>query len=208
MDRESPDLTTYTASVTPLPADLPALPDAPLVGAFDWLTPPSHELDWAVAGPPGSPTFDVRSVDRLEALAAAQDVSLPGPFVTFLRSERRHWVRSWTGCWLELPTRLVKLPGTNLPVVRFLNDQQGVVFWYLVISPDGDDRGVVVSEDLLDADEPSAEAEPAPIYLCGSSFEAFMLRYWLENEILFRTEADEPLSDLQQEYAERWRPHR
>jgi hypothetical protein len=199
------ELTTYA---TRAPSELPPLPDLRLDGSFDWLTPPGRQLDWAIAGSPGGPAFDVRSVDRLERLAAERHVSPPRPLLGFLRSDKRHWVRSYTGCWLELPDRLVTFPGTNAVAIRFLNDQQGVVFWYLAVSPGGDDLGVVASADLLDAPEPSLDEEAAAPMKVAPSFEAFLLRYWLENEIAFRTQDGEPLSEIQREYAARWRPHR
>ena len=35
-----------------------------------------------------------------------------------------------------------------------------------------------------------------------------MLRFWIENEIWFRTRDGEPLTDVQQEYADEMRSHR
>ena len=199
------ELGTYAAKSA---ADMPPLPDVRLDGSFDWLTPPGRELDWAISGSPGDPPFDVGSVDRLERLAADHHVSVPRPLIAFLRSERRTWIRSFTGCWLDLPDRLVTFPGTDVLAIRFLNDQQGVVFWYLAVSPAGDDLGVVASADLLDSPEPSIDDDAERPMLVAPSFEAFLLRYWLENEIAFRTTAGEALTDIQREYAERWRPHR
>lgn len=188
--------------------DIPALPEVRLDGTFAWLPDPGEDHEWAIGASNGSPQFDVASVGRLEALAVASGVTMPAVLLSFLRSERRNWIRSVTGCWLDLPTTLVKLPGTEALAIRFLNDQQGVCFWHVAASPAGQELGVVVSDDLFDSSEPWLEGRPAATYLCAPSFEAFMLRTWLESEIWFRTEDNEPLSDLQREYAERARPAR
>ena len=191
--------TTY---VTRSADEVPALPDLQLDGTFRWLPDPDEDLDWAIGS-----EFDVQSIDRLEEATNAIGISVPGPLVAFLRSEKRNWIRSATGCWLDLPTRLVNVPGSDAIAIRFLNDQQGVCFWYVTVSQTGEDLGIVVSEGLFDAPEPSPEDEAADALVCAPSFEAFMLRFWIENEIWFRTRDHEPLTDVQSQYADRMRSH-
>jgi hypothetical protein len=138
----------------------------------------------------------------LATAAAELGLQLPAPFETFLGSERRNRIRSATGCWLELPQRLVILPGTSAYAVRFLNDQQGALFWYVALGGTGD-MGVIVSNDLFDATEPWLDDQVEPeTYLCAPSVEAFLYRFWLENEIHFRTAERAPLSPAQQRYLE------
>jgi len=198
------DRATY---VTRSGDEVPALPDMPLDGTFSWLPDPGKDLDWAIGS-----EFDVRSVDRLEEAATAIALPLPGPLVTFLRSEKRNWIRSATGCWLDLPARLVNVPGFDAIAIRFLNDQQGSCFWYVTVSPAGEELGVVVSVGLFDAPEASPEASPedeaADAVLCAPSFEAFMLRSWIESEIFFRSLDHEPLTDVQRQYLEQSAAHR
>jgi hypothetical protein len=89
--------------------------------------------------------------------------------------------------------------------VRFLNDQQGVLFWYLALGKAGDE-GVVVSNDLLDADEPWLEdPHERQIYFCARSFEEFLYRFWLESEIYFRSQDGTPLTPAMQRYASHYR---
>ena len=185
------EATTYTTRSLD---DLPPLSDLPLDGTFGWLPNPEMALDWAIGGSPGQTQFDPKSVDWLERVADATGISLPQPLIGFLRSEKRNWFRSVTGCWLELPTRLVNVPGKDAVAIRFLNDQQGVQFWYATVAPSGEEQGVVASDDLFDAPEPWLEGGIAETYVCAPSFEAFMFRFWIENEIWFRTQDHQPLT--------------
>jgi hypothetical protein len=204
MERERPagwvgpgglnDRTTY---VTRSADDVPTLPDIRLDGTFSWLPDPGKDLDWAIGS-----EFDVRSVDRLEGVADTKGITLPGPLVAFLKSEKRNWVRSATGCWLDLPSDLVSVPGTDATAIRFLNDQQGAQFWYATVSPAGEELGVIASDDLFDAPEPWLDGAAAETYVCAPSYEAFLLRFWIENEIWFRTRDNEPLTDAQRRYAD------
>lgn len=190
-----------TYCLFPLEA-LPPLPEKELHGPFDWLSDPGRRLEWAIGSPEPGREFRPASLGELATTAAELGLQLPAPFETFLGSERRNRIRSATGCWLELPQRLVILPGTTAYAVRFLNDQQGVLFWYVVLGATGD-MGVVVSNDLIDATEPWLDDQvDTETYLCAPSFEAFLYRFWLENEIYFRTDEGAPLSPAQQRYLE------
>src|SRR5688572_31853206 len=74
---------------------------------------------------------------------------------------------------MRRPPRPTLFPYTTLfrSAVRFLNDQQGVFFWYLALDAAGD-QGVVVSDDLFDTDEAWLEApSERQIYRCARSFE-------------------------------------
>ena len=181
-------------------ADLPLLPDVPLNGGFEWLPDPGRRLEWAIgaSGPKGP--FDVGAIPALADEAARSGVAIPVSLDTFLRSERRDWIRSVTGCWLDLPERVVNVPGSDARVIRFLNDQQGVQFWYAAVGPEGEEA-VLVSNDLFDAPEPWLDpTEVAETYVCAPSVEAFLLRIWIESEIWFRSKEGTPLTDLQQRY--------
>ena len=82
-------------------------------------------------------------------------------------------------------------------LVRFLSDSQGCLFWYLYLAPDGD-HAVLSSRDFYGA--PSEEEgyfsgrwsegvrearKTENLSFAAESFEAFICRFWIENEIWF-----------------------
>lgn len=85
----------------------------------------------------------------------------------------------------------VALGGRTL--IRFLNDQQGVVFWYLDLA-----GPVLATNRYVDTDTNPAETN---VYLVADSFEEFLYRYWLENLLWRRPSSNIPLSSPQAAYA-------
>ena len=154
-------------------------------GALGWLPRPAHELEWTLGASDTDRIFDARTVDRSLRLCADEGFVLPPAMTLFLTSERRNWIRSATGCWLDLSDRLVTIPDTGVRALRFMNDQQGVLYWYLALE-NGGERGVVVSNDMLDDDEPFVFEIEVETFVCASSFEEFLYRYWIENEIFVK----------------------
>jgi hypothetical protein len=73
-------------------------------------------------------------------------------------------------------------------LVRFLADSQGCLFWYLFIDADGTDHAVVCSPGFYGSPEEHWDDEapdPNEIVFSEESFEAFLCRFWIENEICF-----------------------
>jgi len=176
-------------------ADLKELPH-PLDGTFAWVTKlPAHD-EWAIG--------DERAAelpDQLEsALESAKEnnASLPTEFVTFIRTPDWHKrLRSATGCYLDVAESL--LPFANGYLLRFLNDQQGCAFWYIFTNADGSDHCVVSSYEYFDADDMDYEIEElkeTDFHVWASSFEGFVSRFWIENEINFANYDDTPPPDV------------
>jgi len=95
-------------------------------------------------------------------------------------------IRSVGACYLEVAQSV--LPFAKGYLTRFLADQQGSAFWYLYACQGKSDHCVVSSYEYFDADDMGDEIdEPreTDFQFCAESFEAFLLRFWLENEILF-----------------------
>jgi hypothetical protein len=73
-------------------------------------------------------------------------------------------------------------------LVRFLADSQGCIFWYLYMTSDGGDHAVVASPGFYGTElEGWQDEKPNPdeIVFSAGSFEEFLCRFWLENEIRF-----------------------
>jgi hypothetical protein len=163
------------------------LPDA-LRGDFHWLPDPGRRLAWTITERDGR-EFDPAPMSRLVGDAARLGLRMPASFTRFLGdAELRSRIRSFTGCWLDLPERLAELPDLEGRVFRFLNDQQGAVYLYLALGPDGD-RGVVVSSGLLDVGErhddgTSNHFDQWSLH-CAPTFEAFLYGFLDRERALF-----------------------
>lgn len=185
---------------------LPALP-FDLRGDFAWLR--SAPIQQENIGQDLEAT-NPDCLRRLQDAASRGGVSLPAPFTTFLTSKAL-WsrVRSNTLCHLSVCPDLVPSPIGSGFLVRFLADSQGCLFWYLHLSRDGSDHAVVSSPCFYGAPDEAWDDEPADasgIAFCAESFEEFMGRFWLENEIWFACHGKTPLTDAAREYvASYWR---
>ena len=198
-----PDIGTYGRY------EFDLLPPAPfeLRGDFDWLaSAPDH----------GANSIGVQqaaenagSLARLREASARLGVKLPEAFTRFMESpglQRR--VRSNTDCFLDLCPEPVRSPLGGGYLVRFLADSQGCLFWYLYLPPDGSDHAVVSSPGFYGAEEERWEdepPEPTEIVYSAESFEAFLCRFWLENEIWFAEFERTPMPEVGREYIERYR---
>jgi hypothetical protein len=180
---------------------LPAI-TSDLAGDFSWLPPVPRPLRWSISMT-GEPPGDGRFLARTRAEA----IDLPRSFVAPLASPRLLWgLRSMTGCWWSLDgDSLQPLPTSDLLAIRFLTDQQGALFWHLLVDGTPDPPVVVSHQDFSDRE--TWESSPLEhVYRCAPSFEAFMYRFWIENEIGFRMHDKEALTPEQTRYLEEaWR---
>jgi hypothetical protein len=146
------------------PADsLPPLP--PLDGSFGWLP--------------------LVQRDGLEYMDPATDVTLdetlPASFVDFMsRPDRRAAIPSCTACYWHMSPAVPSPVGDGARLVRFLNDQQDVLLWWLYLRPDGT-HTVVCGGIPYDTFAASAEQARAALVTVAPGFEAFLYRFWVEN---------------------------
>jgi hypothetical protein len=181
-------------------AELPPVPFE-LRGDLEWLAKqPAHD-QWTING-----NATTRLLELLAQCRRAR-VPLPAAFTLFMAtSTLQDRVRSSTACFLDLAHAPVPLPHGGGHLVRFLADQQGCLYWYLRVTGDGADHAVVYSGEYYDvADEETADPDPFEIEFCAESFEAFLCRFWLENEIWFATARDTPMPDVGAEYIDLYR---
>jgi hypothetical protein len=137
------------------------------------------------------------------------NLKLPESFTTFMESPDLHArIRSTTDCFLDLCPEAIQSPIGSGNLVRFLADSQGCLFWYLYLTADGSDHAVVASPGFYgtEAEEWQEEPpDPGELAFSAESFEAFMCRFWLENEIWFAGYDEMPMPDACQEYIKRYR---
>ncbi len=192
-----PNLGTYGCyelnGLPPLPFDLK--------GDFGWLVAAKEHDEHSISE--AQEKENLGALASLREAAAQQGVRLPEAFTRFMASpELQRRVRSNTDCFLDLcPEPVLSTIGAGR-LVRFLADSQGCVFWYLYLTPDGTDHAVVSSTEFHGtADEQDNQVpDPAAMVYSAESFEAFICRYWLENEIWFAEWEDTPMPVVGQKY--------
>lgn len=121
-----------------------------------------------------------------------------------------------TDCYLELSAHAVPLPGwPGSYAVRFMNDSQCCVLWYLLFQPDTPVR-VLASEyflerDIFDAMDYPSDIDDQPLryedvlsksFVCAESLGEFLWRFCVENRLWFALHEKLPLAPAEQAYLE------
>lgn len=180
---------------------IPPLDMSQFQGKFDWLKPPVGRNRGALATP-DKPIL--KKLTQLQKSAKTLGITLPAPFLTFMQNTTwQNEIPSCTACYFDLSEAPIPDPlQEEHTYIRFLNDQQGVLMWYLYLKPDGDSC-VAVSPILLDDIETegiSPEVIKENTIYCSETFESFIYRFWLENTIWFALDNEENLSKTQKSY--------
>jgi hypothetical protein len=91
-------------------------------------------------------------LDQLTAEARELELVVPPDLRVFMTDPGIHGrVPTVTACYLDLPVRLVPLPDDRPgKLLRFMNDQQCCVLWYLHLIPGGQHRVVCVMPEFDD----------------------------------------------------------
>jgi hypothetical protein len=197
---------------------LPPLP-LPLLGDFAWLAAaPAQRHNVGKKYGAEIPS----ALKFLRASSKDLGLPLPEPFAKFMETPSLHErIRSATDCYLDLCPEPIHSPLGGGWLIHFLADSQGCHFWYLYLTADGSDHAVVSSPDFYSTpvewsgddeseDDELEEEEPDPsaIAFCAESFESFLCRYWLENEIVFAGCSETPMPDGCRQYIEQYRQPR
>ena len=192
------------ATYTLIPyGDLPDLDRSRLDGSFAWL--PALPEDDTALGFEDTSVSPADKVARLAQEAADRGVSFPASFVSFLTSPEIHArLPTCTACYLDLADKIIGAPGdADGFLLRFMNDQQCCLLWYLYLRPGGE-HGVVVATPEWDEETKGETLEDMvrltePL-LCAPTFEDFVFRFWLENIIWFSLHSARRLTEEQTKY--------
>lgn len=154
---------------------LPSLPVEQFHGDWKWLLPPNHKPRHTKAAEP------------LMQRAAKLGLTFPPGFAEFASdSKAQSLIRSNTDCYFDWKGRVIPSPsGEGAYLIRFYADSQGCVYWYLYATPSGYSC-VVAAPELGDDDIDDDNLRPPSVSFCSPSFEAFIYRMWIENEIWYR----------------------
>jgi len=190
---------------------LPPLDESLFRGEFQWLAPPGDEMQatMAIYRNEAANARMAGNLNRLKASAAQLGLRLPAAFLAFMTSpELQDRIPSCTACYFDLSERIIQLPiDDGGYLIRFLNDQQGVLLWYLYLTPQSE-SAVVISPVVFDDDgwdKTPTETIRADIEFCAPTFEEFMYRFWVENTIWFASEGGHSLTEAQANYLRHYR---
>jgi len=171
-------------------------------GTFSWVADtPTHNEDTI------GRDYEKELPDQLKTVITSANqhkVSLPLEFDRFIRTKEWHkHVRSHDACYLNLARSVLPFAGGFL--LRFLHDQQEAAFWYLYLNADGSEHCVVSSLEYFDAEEMDYETEDlesSDFQFCESSFERFILKFWVDNEQRYSNRANKVPSKASQTTAD------
>jgi hypothetical protein len=113
--------------------------------------------------------------------ARALGLTIPPAFLTFItQPELYRRVPTCTACYLDIPSRLIACPGDDRAhLLRFLNDQQACVLWYLYLRADGEHAVACAAPEWVDDSAAAFEdaVRPTNVVRCAPSFEEFVYRF-------------------------------
>jgi len=176
-----------------------------------WLDSVSSELRRAIDGT-STLNSDDNQIDKLEdVVARAQNLSLnlPQPFLRFMRDPcLQDKVPTCTACFLALSEDFIPiLSAEGHFLLRFVNDSQSCVMWYLWLSREGN-SGVVASHyffepeifDVMEYKDVDRKDLVPEAFLCADTFTEFLYRFWVENSIWYSMHKRLRLTPIQEEY--------
>lgn len=164
--------------------------------------------------------------NELEGLSSIQrelsqlGFELPDEFVTFVTTPDLYSrIPTCTDCHLELSDAVTGLRGfPGCHVVRFMNDSQSCVVWYLLFQPEAPVRvlasGYFIERDIFDAMEYLTDEDTPLAYedvlsdacICAESFGEFICRFGIENMIWYATHEGDALSAAEEAYLQQAKP--
>jgi len=176
-----------------------------------WLDQISPELRRVIHGTStlNSSDNEIANLEGVVAEARSLRLDLPEPFRRFMRdASLQDKVPSCTACFLALSENLIPVVGAEGHyLLRFVNDSQSCVLWYLCLSWQGE-AGVVASDYFLEPEIFEAmeyegvnrEDVFQRALLCADTFTEFLYRFWVENTIWYSLRERMQLNPLQDEY--------
>ena len=191
LERQRPDVGTYGRYEQ---SNLPELPLS-LNGTYSWLGETDTYAEHIGAERQAE---NAEGLPLLETTCKASGITLPPSFVKFFATPELHMhIRSNTDCFLDLAEQPTASPVGEGVLIRFLADSQGCVFWYLFIPAGLNDHAVVSSPEFYGPEADSHEHITCDdIVFCEESFEQFICRFWIENELWFSEFDGTPMSDV------------
>ncbi len=207
---------------------LPPIPAALLQGTLHWLIPLDRDIqrEQQDAFPSRSWDFSPDHWRNIMTSSLELSLSLPDAFRQLMDSPAlMNRIPSCTNCYFGLSKKLVPCPRSEEDsILRFLNAAQGQIAWYLYLTPQGE-HCVLAGYPLLDLlndpedpeyrtqriteEERSMVFEGRGVYVCASSFEEFLYRFWIENILWYKLVwygGRKPLTEEEKSYLSHYQP--
>jgi hypothetical protein len=178
---------------------------------LEWLDCVSSELK-SVIDLTSTLDSEDNQIGNLEAIvekAGNIGLHIPNSFLRFFRNaELQCKVPTCTACYLGLSEDMIPLPNNEEHfLLRFMNDSQNCVLWYLCMSRNGE-SWVVASPyffepDIFEAinyDGVERDLIIGEALFCAETFTKFLYRFWIENTIWYSLHNGLVLTPIQEEY--------
>jgi uncharacterized protein (TIGR02996 family) len=172
---------------------LPALPVDELRGEFQYL--PARRQ----SGRKGNPARYRQQLEQMKSDADWRGLRLPAAFVSFMSDPALHRkFPSVTDCFFTLPDDESPIrvnPSGEGWHVHFYCDSQFCLLWDLLIHPKGGHCVIARLVDYFDRAPPDADDDQTSstgprAWFVAPSFEAFVYRVWVENQVWDAAHAD------------------
>lgn len=150
----------------------------------------------------------VEKIHSFQAQVADLGLTLPQGFLHFMQDSDLHKkIQSNTACYFEMGDFIEEINGLYL--IQFLSDSQYCSLWYLCLDKEGN-HAVICSPNVYGQKNYKEKfTEEIGLYVAGS-FNEFIYRFWIENEIWFKVVYDEvelpPLTPEQLAYCLHYNP--
>jgi hypothetical protein len=177
---------------------LPPLPTELFTGKLEWLKTSIEDK---------TPKNVQTRMQKLSAQAQQLGLVLPEAFLRLMGSPKlQESIPSCTACEFQPVETILPHPGIEHGyIIRFLNDQQDVLLWYLYLNTAGEHCVLVSGVLLEELNNPKYVDNPAlwdsaaiakSTLVCALSFEEFIYRFWLENTLWFKLNDHKDLTAL------------
>lgn len=178
--------------------------------------PPTHLSDPRLIGPRlkwWQENYDdwksaaAEKIEQFRSIAATKRVTIPREFYKFLgNADLVCRIRTAADGYFQFPNSVLPWPFNEAwSLIHFFSDSQDCFWWYLLVN-DNHDHCVVASTDLYYDVNRKDGTNIDNWWFCEESFESFVIRLWIENEIWFKLSFEnEPLDVIQQEYVNHYR---
>ena len=192
------------------------LPSVQISDDLTWLKPLHPAIDAEMKQFRPAAKERQRYSENARAILVQADekgIALPSAFVELIQSEAlQDRFPSATACYFDLPEKIVSAPfGLDGHIIRFLNDQQICVLWYLHLPTSAKPRVLasypVEGADFLeelDHQDPGMVTEALDATrMVAPSFSEFLYRYWIENSVWLKSSNGIDLTPEEEEYVEK-----